>query len=163
MAEAEEVLAPRPAQPPEPRTRLAAYALCTDGASLLLCRIAPGYPAAGHWTLPGGGVAFGEDPADAALRELTEETGLTGRLERLALVHSGAGVDRPEAGRAAWHGVRIVYRVAITGGELRDETNESTDRAAWFSIDEVGDLPVVDLVAAAVAELRTEIGRRNHT
>ncbi len=150
MTEQEEVPAPRPAQPHQPRTRLAAYALCTDGASILLCRIAPGYPAAGHWTLPGGGVAFGEDPADAALRELTEETGLSGRLERLAFVHSSGGVGRPEQGQPAWHGVRIVYRVAITGGSLRDETDESTDRAAWVPFGSVGDLEVVDLVRAAL-------------
>lgn len=37
---------------------------------MLLCRIAPGEADSGRWTLPGGGLEFGEDPADGVLREL---------------------------------------------------------------------------------------------
>lgn len=76
---------------PEPArwTRVAAYALATDEAGrVLLARVAPGYPSAGQWTLPGGGLTFGEDPAAGALRELTEETGLTGEIESIAFIDS---------------------------------------------------------------------------
>lgn len=52
------------------RQRLAAYAWCEDGDRVLLCRIAPGEADSGRWTLPGGGLEFGEDPADGVLREL---------------------------------------------------------------------------------------------
>jgi len=137
-------------------TRVASYALCLDAEDrLLLARVAPGYPAAGKWTLPGGGLDFGEDPADAVLRELNEETGLTGRVISLAFVHSYTHGAMVEAGRAygPWHGVRIVYRVEITGGELRDEVDESTDAAAWFSRDEIDSLPVLELVPLALAHL----------
>ena len=36
-----------------------------------------------YWQLPGGGILPGEDPEAAVLRELREETGLDGRLDRL--------------------------------------------------------------------------------
>ena len=65
------------------RVRLAAYAWIERDDAVLLCRIAATAPGAGHWTVPGGGLEFGEDPADGVLRELREETGLTGRVGEL--------------------------------------------------------------------------------
>jgi len=129
-------------------TRVAAYALVRDAQKrVLLVRIASGYPARGQWTLPGGGVHFAEDPATTVIRELAEETGLEGRIEGLAFVHSGSGA-RDNGG--AWHAIRIVYDVAIIGGELRDEVDESTDKAAWFTPEEARRLELVDLAQAAL-------------
>ena len=139
-----------------PRTRLAAYTLCVEDGRLLLCRIAPGYPSAGVWTLPGGGVAFGEDPADAARRELGEETGLEGRIDDLAFVDSIAGAASPEQGREAYHGVRIVYLATVTGGTLRDEVDESSDRAEWATLPNLEARPVTELVRVALAWLGME-------
>jgi ADP-ribose pyrophosphatase YjhB (NUDIX family) len=136
------------------RTRVAAYALCRDAQNrLLLTRIAPGYPAPGQWTLPGGGINFGERPQDAVLRELTEETGLIGRVDSLAFVHSFARSADAAPSSGPWHGIRIVYRVTITGGTLRHEVDESTDQAAWWTLDEIAAMPHVDLVQATLAWL----------
>ncbi|MEO8626213.1 MAG: NUDIX domain-containing protein [Candidatus Limnocylindrales bacterium] len=139
-----------------PRTRLAAYTICIEDGRLLLVRIASGYPAAGIWTLPGGGVAFGEDPADAARRELAEESGLEGRIDDLAFVNSIAGEAQLESGRDAWHGVRIVYLATVTGGTLRDETEESTDRAEWATLPGLDGRPVTELVDVALEWLGTD-------
>ena len=141
------------AQKLPPWTRVAAYALCVDDADrMLVVRVAAGYPAGGQWTLPGGGLNFGEDPADAVLRELTEETGLTGRVVSLAFVDSLTHGAMVELGRAygPWHGIRIVYRVEVTGGQLRDEIDESTDTAAWMTREEMAAVPLVELVEVAV-------------
>lgn len=138
-------------------TRGAAYALVTDkNGRILLVRVAPGYPSAGQWTLPGGGLNFGEDPAAGVLRELSEETGLTGEIKSIAFIDSRTWPARTEAELGEWHAVRVVYRVAITGGELRDELDESTDAASWFTGAEVRNIPTVDLVHKALDHLHAE-------
>lgn len=55
------------------RQRIAAYGIARRGGSILLVR----EPTTGAWWLPGGGVNFGEAPADALAREFEEEVGAT--------------------------------------------------------------------------------------
>lgn len=124
--------------------RIAAYNVCIDAAGrLLLCRLSAVTEAAGAWTLPGGGVEFGEHPEAAALRELEEETGLIGTIEALLAVDS---VHRPvRLGEDAtdYHSIRILYRTTIVGGDLRPEIAGSTDRAAWHTRVELETVPLV--------------------
>lgn len=135
-------------------TRVAAYAVVQDDEGrVLLVRITAGYPSGGRWTLPGGGLNFGEDPAHAVLRELTEETGLTGEVVGLAFVDSWLRPADAEAGVDAWHAIRIVYRVRATGGSLRDETDESTDTAAWFAPPDARKLPLVPVAIRALDDI----------
>jgi ADP-ribose pyrophosphatase YjhB (NUDIX family) len=134
---------------PRRTTRVAAYALCAEDEAILLSRIAPGATASsdGMWTLPGGGIEFGEDPRDGALRELEEETGLRGEILELAGVDSWAGhfVDPSDGVPTDFHAIRILYRVRIVGGELRDEVGGSSDTCAWVSASELASLPLVEL------------------
>ena len=140
--------------PPRRMTRVAAYALCTDGDAILLSRIAPGATSSsdGMWTLPGGGVDFGEDPRDAALRELEEESGLTGEVVDLAGVDSWASrFVNPEDGiDTDFHGIRIIYRVRVTGGALRDEIGGSSDTCAWVTRSDLAGMPLVELAEVGV-------------
>lgn len=141
---------------PEPIrvTRVAAYALCTDGDAILLTRNAPGATVShdGYWTLPGGGVEFGEAPERAVLRELAEETGLVGAVIGLAGVDSWADrfTDPADGVAKDFHGIRILYRVRITGGELRDEVDGSSDAARWMPRAEAGTMPLVDIAEAGI-------------
>jgi 8-oxo-dGTP diphosphatase len=133
------------------RTRVAAYAVATDDAGrILLCRTAPGVVALQTWLLPGGGLAFGESPQAAVLRELGEEAGLEGEVERLLDVHDRL-LDRQDDGeRVRLHSIRIIYRVRVTGGDLRDEPDGSTDTCAWFSPEEAATLHLGDLAKRAL-------------
>jgi 8-oxo-dGTP diphosphatase len=129
------------------RTRVAAYALCHDEAGrILLCHIAPSVGVGDIWTLPGGGLDFGEAPAHAAVRELEEETGLRGEVVRLLDV--GSRFFTPAHDGERLHAIRIVYQVRIVGGTLRDEPDGSTDAAGWFSREEALGLRLGELSRA---------------
>ena len=68
----------------------ACVVLVDDHQRLLLVkrRVAPKQ---GMWCLPGGFVECGETPEQAAVRELQEETGLTGRINTLIGVTTSPG------------------------------------------------------------------------
>lgn len=125
---------------------------------ILLCRIAEGYPAAGLWTLPGGGVDHGEHPDDAVLRELHEETGLTGTRGPVAAIWSGL-IEKPASRPGPLHWIAIMYRVITVPGELRLEVGGSTDAVAWYTLAEAAELPRVDLVDGALGVVRQAGGR----
>jgi ADP-ribose pyrophosphatase YjhB (NUDIX family) len=131
------------------RTRVAAYALSNDeDGRILLCRIAPSVAAGEIWTLPGGGLEFGEPPDVAVIRELAEESGYEGEVVGLADVTDRVLTDSDGGGRM--HAIRIVYRVRVTGGERRDEIDGSTDTCGWFTRDEASRLNLGGLAKHAL-------------
>jgi ADP-ribose pyrophosphatase YjhB (NUDIX family) len=126
--------------------RIAAYNVCRDAEDrLLLVRLSNITERPGWWTLPGGGIEFGEHPENAALRELREETGLAGRIVELLAVDSIARPITIDGAPHDYHSVRIVYRTEVVDHELRDELEGSTDHAAWCTRVELDALPLVEM------------------
>jgi 8-oxo-dGTP diphosphatase len=124
--------------------RVAAYNVCVDGDDrLLLVRLSNITEAPGSWTLPGGGVEFGEHPEAAAIRELYEETGLVGNIVELLAVDSMHRPVRTGEHVAEYHSIRIIYRTAVEAGEVVHELDNSTDRAAWCTRAELTTMPLV--------------------
>lgn len=139
------------------RQRLASYALVVRDDAILLSRLAPRISATPLWTLPGGGVAFGEDPREAVVREVYEETGLAVTIDDTARVYS-AHFPATE-GEAERHAVRLVFE----GWVPRDapapqvvEVDGSTVEAAWVPLDRVesGEVPLTATVREALADYR---------
>jgi ADP-ribose pyrophosphatase YjhB (NUDIX family) len=122
--------------------RVAAYGLLLRENKILLCRLSKRVAnIAGRWTLPGGGIEFGEDPIDALKREVYEETGLEVRAKSLAGVNSFASTH----GDRKFHSIRIIYHTELVGGDLRSEEDGSTDLCAWHTHLEARQLPMVNL------------------
>lgn len=103
---------------------------------------------AGQWYLPAGRMEPGEDVAEAAKREVLEETGLEFDLSTLFLVESAAG---------SWY--RFVVTGTVTGGRLKTPADADSEslQAMW-----IGDLSDFSLRAGDVLPL-IERGRQYHT
>lgn len=134
-------------------TRLGAYALVVDDADRMLLTLW-NEPTPMLWTLPGGGVEFGETPEDGVRRELVEETGLEVELEDLVAVDTRVHTTRLDGSTRPLLAIRVLYVATVVGGTLRDEVDGSTDRAAWVPIDQIDDLERLELVDRGLAAWR---------
>ncbi|MFM9611086.1 NUDIX hydrolase [Streptomyces niveiscabiei] len=134
--------------------RLAAYAVCVNDGSVLLARCVPpqGEPL---WTLPGGGVEHGEDPYDAVIREVAEETGCTGVVERLLGVDSRVIPATEARGGVPHQNVGVFYAVRITGGRLRPEPGGEVAESVWTPFPDVTRLRRSSLVDVGIELART--------
>jgi len=136
--------------------RLAAYAVCVEDGRVLLARhVPPTGP--GNWTLPGGRVEHAEDPFDAVVREVAEETGCDAVVERLLGVDSRVipAAERTVPGGPEHQNVGVFYRVRITGGRLRPEPGGGIAESVWTPIPDVARLRRSSLVDVGLALART--------
>jgi 8-oxo-dGTP diphosphatase len=133
------------------RQRIAAYGVVRDDEDrILLARAAPLLTLRGRWFLPGGGVQHGESPPESLQREIAEESGLT--------IVTGPFLDvlsdvRTLPDGTSLHTVRLIYEVASWHGSLRPEVDGTTDAVAWFTLDEVRELPLARYVETVVERL----------
>lgn len=140
------------------RQRIGAYALTHTDERVLLCRMSADTPTPGRWTLPGGGVEHGEDPAQAALRELREETGLTGTIRRLIGVHWNVYTG-PKSGDNI-HGIRLIYLVEADAGPLQAENAGSTDCARWVKVSDTHTMDLSEHAQYALSEYQSSANLR---
>jgi len=142
------------------RQRVAAYAVILRDDEILLSRLSPLVTSDELWTLPGGGLDHGEDPRDAVIREIHEETGLAATVSDTARVYSAHMPSVWRGGRRVnAHAVRIVYDGWVAPGSPAPrvvEVDGSTIEAAWHPVGDVleGSVPVTPFVVEALADHR---------
>lgn len=121
------------AVPPRP----AAIAVVNrDGRFLLVRRANP--PDPGRWGFPGGKVEPGETVAQAAVRELAEETGVTAEAIR--------AFDCVDVIKPGYHFVLVAVACRWLTGEA--VAGDDAHEAAWFTLDEIaaGKAPFLEQV-----------------
>ena len=111
-----------------------------DAGRLLMIRRGT-EPGRGRWSLPGGRCEPGETAAEAAVREVLEETGLRVRAE-----HVVGRVERPGLGGTVY----VIDDVACrpVGGTLA--AGDDADDARWVDAAGFAALPLVDGLAEAL-------------
>ena len=82
-------------------------------------------PMEGAWAFPGGFVEQGENPIDAAVRELEEETGLIGKEPKLLMVMGEADRDPRK------HIVSIVYEIQVSEDQQPVAGDDAADARFW--------------------------------
>lgn len=122
-----------------------------DGEFLAVRRARP--PMQGLFTLPGGVVEPGESLAEAACREVREETGLI--TEAVALTGYREVITRDDAGRVQRHFVILTFAARWVAGEPR--LNEELLEARWMRPAGLRELSttegLAEIVAAAFEQL----------
>jgi 8-oxo-dGTP pyrophosphatase MutT (NUDIX family) len=91
----------------------------------------------GGWALPGGIIDPAEQPADAAIREIFEETGVLAVPERLVAVSVSPPMTYPNRDRVQY--LELTFRCRPVGGHARVNDTESIE-VGWHPL---GALPAL--------------------
>ena len=88
----------------------------------------------GEWMPIGGMVEPGEEPADTAVREVFEETGVRAKAHRLVGVYDGPKVTYTNGDQV--HYITLVFLCRAISGEPHAHDDENRD-ARYFSVDQL--------------------------
>ncbi len=130
-----------------------------SGQVLLLYSRDPARPTAPYWCTIGGAVEPGESPAEAAAREMREETGivvapdlLTGPFHRAPVAFSYDGDDY--VNDSAWFTVLLSAPVTVSFTGLEDGEVGNIMAAEWWSPDDLVDgVPLSNPLLPEIARL----------
>lgn len=91
----------------------------------------------GMWYVPGGAVDPGEEPADAIVREMKEETGLDVEPVRIVGVYASPNITYPNGDKVQYVGP--VFLCKVVGGMLTVADDESL-QLKYFAMNDLPDL-----------------------
>jgi ADP-ribose pyrophosphatase YjhB (NUDIX family) len=107
----------------------------------------------GLWSLPGGWADVGETPAQAAEREVAEESGYEVRASRLLAVYDNRMHAHPPQ---PFYLYKLIFACEIVGGESR--VSAETDRVDFFTADALPPLSLDRILPAQIARLSVLAG-----
>ncbi len=101
----------------------------------------------GMWALPGGWADIGFTPAQVAVKEVREETGLEVEIDNLLAVFDNTRHGHPPA---PFHIYKIFFKCKITGGDISKKGHEALE-VAFFHPD---DLPPLSEERNTIAQIK---------
>ena len=119
-----------------------------DGKYLLVLRRDP--PSADMYAFPGGRAEEGETPAETALREFREETGIAARNPELFSVYD-LKTHAPD-GSVTSHFFLSVFTVEADADAVAEAADDAAD-LGWYSVDEIRRMPVPQSVLECAERL----------
>lgn len=94
-----------------------------------------------YWALPGGGMEIGESIADAAVREVAEETGLTVEVSGLVGIYTDPGHVMAYDDGEVRQEFSVCFHARVLSGALREDGSE-TKEVRWVEPGDVADLSI---------------------
>jgi ADP-ribose pyrophosphatase YjhB (NUDIX family) len=88
----------------------------------------------GEWTIVGGIPEPGEQPAEAVVREIYEETAVHAVAERVISIFTEQPIAYPNGDQVQF--TTITFRCKAVGGAAKVNDDESTE-VGWFALDEL--------------------------
>ncbi|WP_413709171.1 NUDIX hydrolase [Rhizobium sp. Rhizsp82] len=119
-----------------------------DGKYLLVLRRNP--PSADMYAFPGGRAEEGETPAETALREFREETGIAARNPELFSVYD-LKTHAPD-GSVTSHFFLSVFTVEADADAVAEAADDAAD-LGWYSVEEIRRMPVPQSVLECAERL----------
>ncbi|MEM6902095.1 MAG: NUDIX hydrolase [Pseudomonadota bacterium] len=107
-----------------------------DDTVLLIKRAKP--PEAGRWSLPGGTLELGETCAEAAVREVAEETGI--KAEALSILTAVDRIDCDEMGQVRYHYLLVDVVARYVSGEPV-AADDAAD-AQWVDLSDLDEMAI---------------------
>jgi 8-oxo-dGTP diphosphatase len=140
---------------PQPYPRAAVSVALFRGQEVLLVQRGKG-AYEGSWSLPGGAIALGERAKDAAVRELSEETGLLA-LE-LCLSDVADAIVYGGAGEIVAHYVISVFAADAWSGTLNPASDARA--AGWYGLEARSFLDTTPGLEDAIEQARKALDHR---
>ena len=109
--------------------RLRAAVILIEGDRILLVKHSKGDRE--YWVLPGGGVEGGESLADAATREIREETNLEIKPNKLAFISEAIPADKHR------HVIDFFFTGEIISGEIKKGKDRILKDVRFFSVSDL--------------------------